>query len=316
MKAETSAVVADSSAGSGKRAPAPAESGRLSSSGHNPTAGPGSSSAARIAEVIGDLPAMPHIAGQVLDKLSDDDSNPREISQLITKDQALAAKVLKVANSPFYGASRSIATMNDSLVFLGFESVKALIVTAVLKGIYSKVGLAEKLLWEHSVGCGLAAKKIAEEVRYRRKDEAYLAGLMHDIGKTALFLHAPEAMGAIMENVYNDGSDFFEAERVMFGFTHAQVGGAIANKWCFASDIEQAIAGHHEPDQDKSANLLTQIVSAANSLCHKLGVGPIKKPDLDIDSVDSLKSLALNPERLEKIMDAVKEALHAEPGGI
>ncbi|MCL5405569.1 MAG: HDOD domain-containing protein [Deltaproteobacteria bacterium] len=273
----------------------------------------GASSAVRIAEVIGDLPAMPHIAAQVLEKLSDDDSTPKEINQLITKDQALAAMVLKVANSPFYGASRSIATLNDAVMFMGFEAIRSLIMTAVLKSMYSKVGLAEKLLWEHSVGCGLAARKIADEVRYPQKDEAYLAGLMHDVGKTALFLHDPEAMLKIMESVYNEGLDFFNAEKRRFGFTHARVGGAIANKWRFTSGIEEAIANHHQPELARSSAALAHIVNAANSICHKLEVGPTRKPDLDIDRVKSIKALGLNPERIEKILVALKEALQADP---
>ncbi len=270
---------------------------------------------ARIAQVIGDLPAMPHIAARVLEKLSDEDANPKEINELITKDQALAARVLKVANSPFYGASRSIATLHDAVMFMGFDSIRSLITTAVLKGMYSKVGLAEKLLWEHSVGCGLTAKKIANEIRYRGKEEAYLAGLMHDVGKTALFLHAPEAMREIMEAVYNDGADFFGAEQRMFGFNHAMVGGAIAANWRFTSGIEEAIANHHQPERG-GASELAQIVSAANSICHKLEVGPIRRPDLDLNSVKSLKALGLDSDRVELMLVEVKETLQSEPGGI
>ncbi|MDR3569800.1 MAG: HDOD domain-containing protein [Syntrophobacteraceae bacterium] len=324
MKPETSAVAAGKLAANGKRPAKPVESGKPSSEGQRnivergklPPLDSGMSSAAKVAEVIGDLPAMPHIASQVLGLLSDDDSNPREINRLITQDQALAARVLKVANSPFYGASRSIATLNDAIVFMGFESIRSLITTAVLKGIYSKVGLAEKLLWEHSVGCGLAARKIAQEIRYRRREEAYLAGLMHDVGKTALFLHAPEAMGIIMEDVYNEGTDFFELEQRMFGFNHALVGGAITNQWRFAANIEEAIADHHQLDAATSPAELTQIVSAANCLCHKLSVGPTKKPDLDLTRVKSLKALGLTPERIEKILSEVEETLRADPAGI
>jgi putative nucleotidyltransferase with HDIG domain len=310
MKPEKNAVAAGRSVAKSNRPSTPEQSGELSSEN------PSDTSAARIAEVVGDLPAMPHIAAQVLEKLSDDDVNPKEINELITRDQALAARVLKVANSPFYGASRSIATLKDAVMFMGFDSIRALIMTAVLKSMYAKVGLAEKLLWEHSVGCGLAARKIAEQIRYRFKDEAYLAGLMHDVGKTALFLHAPDDMRQIMEGVYNDGLDFFEAEQSRFGFNHALVGGAIAANWRFTSGIEDAIARHHQPELASSAVELTQIVSAANSICHKLEVGPIRKPDLDIANVKSIKALGLSPERLEQILLAVKEALQADSAGI
>ncbi len=306
------------------RPSSPGKSGKPSSGSRSDTSAkgapspqsPGLSSAAKIAQVIGDLPPMPHIATQVLDKLADEDANPREINALITKDPALAARVLKVANSPMYGASRSIATLNDALMFMGFDSISSLIMTAVLKGMYSKVGLAEKLLWEHSVGCGLASRKIADAIRYRRKEEAYLAGLMHDVGKTALFLHAPDAMGEILESVYNDESDFFGAEERRFGFNHAMVGGAIATNWRFTAEIEEAIANHHQPELNSSTNELIPIVSAANAVCHKLGVGPIRKPDLDMDRIKSFKVLGLDADRIEEILAEVREALQSEPGGL
>jgi putative nucleotidyltransferase with HDIG domain len=270
-----------------------------------------SNKAASIVEVTGDLPPMPHIAAQVIDKLSDANSTPREIHRLIIKDQALAARVLKVANSPYYGASRSIATLRDAVMFMGFDSIKSLIMTAVLKGVFCHVGLSERLLWEHSIGCGFAARKIGEEVGFERGEEAFLAGLMHDVGKAVLFLRSPGIMRDIMQEAYNDGADFFEVEERMLGFTHADVGRLVADKWRFASAIEDAIANHHQPDQARSAPELTQIISLANSICHKLEVGPTRKPDLDLYALKSTQAVKLNSTSIDMILFAVKEALQS-----
>ena len=174
--------------------------------------------AARIVEITGDLPPMPHIAAQVISKLSEPDSTARDIHSLMQKDQALAARVLKVANSPYYGASRSISTLRDACMFMGFDAIRSLIMTAVMKGMFSSVGLSEKLIWEHTVGAGLAARIIGDEVRFQRKEEAYLAGLMHDVGKAALLLRSPAVMREVMQEVYNDGADFFEVEMRTTGF--------------------------------------------------------------------------------------------------
>lgn len=271
-----------------------------------------STKAAKIVEVTGDLPSMPHIAARVLEKLADEDSTPREIHQLIIKDQALAARVLKVANSPYYGASRSISTLRDAVMFMGFDSIRSLVMTAVLKGMFLNVGLSEKLLWEHAVGCGLAARTIGDEIDFQSREEAYLAGLMHDIGKTALFLRSPAVMQEIMQEVYNDGADFLDIEERKLGFTHADVGGIIADKWRFTTAIEDAIANHHQPDQARSAQELTQIVNLANSICHKLSVGPTRKPDLDLNDRESAKTLGLSPASIEKILFAVSEAVREQ----
>ncbi|MGA2400109.1 MAG: HDOD domain-containing protein [Syntrophobacteraceae bacterium] len=271
--------------------------------------------AARVVEITGDLPPMPHIAAQVMDKLSEPDSTPREIHHLIIKDQALAARVLKVANSSYYGASRSISTLRDAILFMGFDAIRSLIMTAVLKGMFSNVSLSEKLLWEHTVGSGFAAKKIGQEVGFQRNEEAYLAGLMHDVGKAALFLRSPAVMRDVMQEVYNDGADFLDVEQRMLGFTHADVGRMIADKWRFALDIEDAIANHHQPGQARSAPELTQIVSLANSVCHKLEVGPTRKPELDLNEMESAKALGLSPASIETTLLAVREALQAEDSG-
>lgn len=267
--------------------------------------------AARVVEVTGDLPPMPHIAAQVIDKLVEADSTPREIHNIIIKDQALAARVLKVANSPYYGASRSISTLRDAVLFMGYDAIRSLIMTAVLKGMFSNVSLSEKLLWEHSVGCAVAARKTAQEVGFERNEEAFLAGLMHDVGKAVLFLRSA-LMRDIMQEVYNDGTSFYDVEMRTLGFTHVDVGRIIADKWRFAPSIEDAIANHHTPDQAAAAPELTQIVSLANSFCHKLEVGPTRKPDLDLHKLKSVKALGLKPAGIEKILFKVRETLQSQ----
>ncbi len=271
-----------------------------------------SSKAARIVEITGDLPPMPHIAAEVISKLSEPDSTARDIHNLMQKDQALAARVLKVANSPYYGASRSISTLRDACMFMGFDAIRSLIMTAVMKGMFSSVSLSEKLIWEHTVGVGLAARIVGDEVSFQRKEQAYLAGLMHDVGKAALLLRSPAVMRDIMQEVYNDGADFFDVELRTLGFTHTDVGQMIADKWRFAIEIEDAIANHHQPGQASSAPELTHIVSVANSICHKLEVGPTRKPDLDLSGMESTKALGLSQASIEKILLTVRESLQAE----
>ncbi len=272
-----------------------------------------SSKAARIVQIMGDLPTMPHIATQVMEKLSNPNSTPRDIHELINKDQGLAAHVLKVANSPYYGASRSISSLRDAVLFMGFDSIRSLITTAVLKGMFSALSLSEQLLWEHAIGCGVAAKQIGEADGFPAIEEAYLAGLMHDVGKAALFLRAPSQMREIMQEVYNNqNANFADLEQQKLGFDHAEVGQIMADEWRFSIDIEDAIAHHHRPDQSKSSSELSYIVSLANSLCHKLEIGPTRRPDIDLLKLGSVKALGLNAESLSKVVEKVSGMLKEE----
>jgi len=265
--------------------------------------------AMQIVQLTGELPAMPHIAAEVIEKLSSPRALPRDIHSLLTKDQGLAARVLKVANSPYYGASRSISSLKDAILFMGFDSIKSLVLTAVMKGVLAESGLAEKLLWEHSIGCGVGSRKIAALTGLTSADEAFLAGLMHDIGKAILLLRLPKEMGAIMQEVYNSGMSFTEAEQTALGFTHAEVGKLLADKWRFSLNIEEAIANHHQPNESHSAVLLAHTVGMANVICHKLGIGPTRKPELDLSAHESAEALGLNSGQIAEIIDEVKEAV-------
>lgn len=267
-----------------------------------------SASAAKIVESTGDLPAMPHVAAMVIDKLSNSNATPRDIHQLIEKDQGLAARVLKVANSPYYGACRSISTLRDAILFMGFDSIRSVVLTAVMKGIYAETGLAERLLWEHSIGCAVAARAVGRAAGYPGREEAFLAGLMHDVGKAVLFLRRSSEMSEVMQDVYNGDITFAEAEKQIFGFTHSEIGQLVADKWRFAVDIEESIAHHHNPDESKIAPQLSHIVCLANSMCHKLEIGPTRRPDLDLTNLGSVKALGINPDSIEQMVEEIQTA--------
>ena len=146
---------------------------------------------------------MPQVANLVIEKLSDPNTSTREINQLISKDQALSARVLRIANSPFFGHARTITRLTDAIVLMGFNSVRSLVLTSVFNDLFKSFGLIEKLLWEHSLVCGAISQKIAKATRFGRIEEAFLVGLMHDIGKVILNLRLPGKMSPIVQEVYN-----------------------------------------------------------------------------------------------------------------
>jgi len=290
--------------------PTPPQTNRSSTPGESSNVGSDAvlTAAAKLVQATGDLPAMPQVATLVMEKLSSPNAMPKDIHELLTKDQGLAARVLKVANSPYYGASRSISSLKDAVLFMGFDSIKSVVLTAVMKGVFAETGLAEKLLWEHSLGCGAAARKVAIAIGYPSNEEAFLAGMMHDLGKAILFQRLPKKMSAIMQDVYNGEADFADLEMENLGFTHAEVGQLVAEKWRFAINIENAIANHHHPERCESVTRLAHIVNLANAMCHKLEIGPTRKPDLDLSSLESAKALSLGPDEIAGILDELTDA--------
>lgn len=268
------------------------------------------SMAEKIVQATGDLPTMPHVASMVLQKLGNPNTSPKELHQTISADQALAARVLKVANSPLYGCSRAINRLTDAVVIMGFDSLRSLVMSSVMQDLFKSFGLTEKLLWEHSFGCAAISKHIAKVIKYPKVEEAFLAGLLHDIGKVVLNLKIPDKTREIVQEVYNNpGISFMQAEQEMFGFNHAQVGKLIARKWNFAETIEETIGCHHDPRQARILPVLTVIVNFGNLVCHKLEVGPTRNPDLDLFEFESTRLLRFNEESLGKLMAEVGELM-------
>jgi len=268
------------------------------------------SMAEKIVQATGDLPTMPHVASMVLQKLGNPNTSPKELHQTISADQALAARVLKVANSPLYGCSRAINRLTDAVVIMGFDSLRSLVMSSVMQDLFKSFGLTEKLLWEHSFGCAAISKHIAKVIKYPKVEEAFLAGLLHDIGKVVLNLKIPDKTREIVQEVYNNPDvSFMQAEQEMFGFNHAQVGKLIAKKWNFAETIEETIGCHHDPRQARILPVLTVIVNFGNLVCHKLEVGPTRNPDLDLFEFESTRLLRFNEESLGKLMAEVGELM-------
>ena len=129
-------------------------------------------------------------------------------------------------------------------------------------------------------------KNLGRIVKFKKLEEVFLAGLMHDIGKVVLSQKAPDEMLQIIQEVYNNpGTDFAEIEMEHFGFTHAEVGRFVVKKWNFAEEIEEAIGNHHHPEQATVSPLLTHITCLANAICNKLEIGPVRTPDFNLMSL-------------------------------
>lgn len=267
---------------------------------------------------IGDLPSMPHVANLVMQKVGDPDTTPKKLNEIISRDQGLTTKVLKTANSAFYGRSRSVTKLTDAISTVGFNAIKSLVVAAAVRDLFNSFGLIEKLLWDHSLGVAFASRLLAKEFEFPRIEEAFLAGLLHDVGKVIFNIKTPEKMTIVVENVYNNpgGASFCELEREVFGFDHAELGRVIARKWNFSEEIELVIGKHHQvrPTRDRSMPPLTYIVHLANGICHKLEIGPTKNPELRLSELASAKILDLDEETLDELAERIRETFSSDMG--
>lgn len=261
----------------------------------------------------GDLPTIPVVATKVMQLIESETATAEELAKIVASDPAVAARVLKISNSSFYGCQRQIQTLSHAIVVLGFATLKSLVVAASVKQVYQPYGLTEKMLWEHSFGAGLAARIIAAETRLVSVEEAFLGGLFHDIGKTIMNTIDREKYQGIMQRCFNDGITSEEAEREVYLYTHSEVGGLVIKKWNFPDILMYAVLKHHAlqfaADEDLYQINLTCVVGLADLLCHKAGIG-IREADEDMDLLETIpaKRLGMDEQSMAVMLERFANA--------
>lgn len=242
---------------------------------------------------IDNLPELPQVATKVLQLLNDAGSSSHDLARIIASDQALTAKILRLANSAYYGVSRRITTVNDAVTILGFSALKSLILIATAYGAVSQslmgYGLKAGELWQHSLLTAELSRCLAEKTLFAQPDEAFTAGLLHDIGKVALNqLALPEIYRAVKLSE-NQSIPLHEAELAILGFHHGTVGGHLGDKWNLPGVLCEAIAQHHTPSLTAPHQL-----SATVALANALALGdPPPTPMLILHDLTESQALAL-----------------------
>ena len=268
----------------------------------------------RLAARAGDLPPLPALAVQALQMTKDPKVTARDLQRVITRDQALTARILRTVNSAMYSLRREVSTVSHAVAILGMDAIRSIIMSAsvqpvLLLGTAKGSDLGSKLLWEHSWGAALASRVLAQRTRYSDLEEAFLAGLMHDIGKPILMKNFPDRYAQVMADVYGGRAGFHAIEIEAFGFSHAHVGALVAERWHFPSQLAEAIGFHHDPLVAAAHPQLSCITNLANSMMIQLEVGFEKKKDLDLAAEPSCGFLQIGPSALQEILAEVRESL-------
>ena len=260
----------------------------------------------------GDLPPMPVVATKVIQLVENGKADAAEIARAIASDPAVSARILKIANSTFYGCRREIQSLSDAVVVLGHNTLKGLAVAASVKEIYRPAGLTENMLWEHSFGAAVAARIIASQSRRVNADEAFLAGLFHDFGKIIMNLREKEKFRLVTERCYNEMLRFEDIEQSVFPYSHAELGGYVLEKWNLPKTLINSVMMHHSftfTDQDDTFQRnLTAITALADLICIKLGIGT-RAPLEEIDLIHSQAAIILemNEEMLTQLEGVISE---------
>lgn len=214
------------------------------------------------------LPSMPQILVQLLDLCDRDEASLAELGGLVNKDAAITARVIAIANSAYYRRSQLLDGLDQCLAVLGSEAVRGVVLNQSIQELFGRfrggAGFDLRPFWLHALRCAVFAKRLAKHVNYANADEAYLAGLLHDVGQLALIAVASDRYLPMLK-AHVDESDLLQAEQAAFGLNHAEIGAWLAERWRMHPLFVDGLRYHHEPrERIRHAHPLARIVALAN----------------------------------------------------
>jgi putative nucleotidyltransferase with HDIG domain len=216
-----------------------------------------------------DLPAFPKASHQALSLIKREDVGIPQLSKVVLLDSALASNILRVSNSTYYNVQRKFTKVNEAIAYIGLEETKHVIYSAYCRALFGH-GQSAKT-WRHSVATAFSTEEIAR-IAHIDTDEAYLAGLLHDVGKTFLQSKIVPQYYSIMATLENtqEKEKVIASEQHAWGYDHAQIGEMLLLRWNFEAHLAAAIGQHHLPDQPDDA--LSQCVALGNQIAHQFDI--------------------------------------------
>ncbi|MDK9718480.1 MAG: HDOD domain-containing protein [Trichlorobacter sp.] len=219
------------------------------------------------------LPTVPAAASRAIQLLNESDVDMGEVADILLSDQVMAARVIRIVNSPLYKLLQEIDSVRQALIYLGPQRVFEIILTSCfleLTDSQSRSPLNMQHCWEHAFGVGLVAKKLASFSDTIPLDQAYIAGILHDIGEVILSQQRRDEFTRVLVLAREREIDLHQAEMEVFGTSHAEVGGLLAEQWRFPEVYIDVIKNHHGTSTD-AMSPLTHLIYIADKVCLNVG---------------------------------------------
>lgn len=271
---------------------------------------------------VSDLPPIPHVAAQVIRVVEDPNCSASDLSKVIKMDAALAARVLKIANSAMFSRQREITTINQAIMIIGFKALKGIAIAATIRQMTSDASHIQKLVWENSICTAMCATFIARKLKKSYIDEIFLLGLLHNLGQIVL-LAKPESATKyldVIERIKDHNEDYVTAEQLILGFSHSLIGALVAKKWNFSDETCQVILHYKDPIDlplRSPVDEKTALTQLSELLAHAVGSGnPEGYPDQRKELLELAIQVGFDKETVEdeigQLIEGIKEQFLSE----
>ncbi len=260
---------------------------------------------------VKEMPPLPQSIVQILEITKDENFSTQKLAKVFERDPTLAVNILKLANMPYYGFTSKISTISHAIVCLGVETVKSIALTSSTQGMLNKeisaYCLEEGMLWHHSIASATCARIIAQRIKYADCEEAYIAGLLIDIGKIILSSFAVDEFELVSKRSKDSKVSFNKAEQEILGFGHPQIGARIIKQWNLPPALVEAVQYHHQPNDAETFTTLAYIVHLADAISGMLGIGLGSDGLMYTFEDRTLEVLGLKNEEIETIMSELAD---------
>jgi len=267
---------------------------------------------------ISDLPSLSVVANNIIQITQNPKSSALQVGKAISQDPALVSRILRIANSTFYGFPRAITTIPHAVVILGFANIRNLVLTSSIiqvfsskqgNGYYDRGGF-----WKHSLACGVTSKLIAKRLGIKNLEEVFIWGLLHDLGKLVLDTYFHEDFARAVSAASSHEMLIRDAEQQVLGFDHAVVGGMVADKWSLPPALIKVIRFHHSPSQAFESMRIVSIVHLADVFCRALGLGNAGDRKVPLIHEPSWNLLGFNKPMIKDLFSKMEQEIaNSEP---
>lgn len=263
---------------------------------------------------ISHIATLPEITLKIIQLVEDPASTAQDLNNVIAKDPALCTRILKVVNSAFYGLPGQIGSINRAIVLLGLNAVKNIAIAASLaklfKGGQLTAGFSARDLWEHSTAVATGTKLIAGKMKLGLADEAFLSGLIHDVGVMVEMQYDRNKLIDVLDRLGGQPGDMLATELEVFNATHQDFGAALCEKWKFPRSFANVCGFHHRPfDVPEDQRMLVVMVAIADRLAAQVEAGfRLDLPQSDVPA-EWLEELKLTAEQVDEIRALLPEAM-------
>ncbi len=237
------------------------------------------------------LPSLPPVVQKIFASINDPHIGAKQIADIISKDQSLTARVLKLVNSSFFGLRERVQNIYHAVTMLGFSTIRQIClgisICSKFDNIDTSAGFSGESFWAHSIAASILARETSKKVTDLEPDACYTIGLVHDVGKLLLLEHHRDRYLRAIAVANERGIPLNEAEEAEFGLDHTDVGSWLFHKWNLPRDARRAVKNHHsaviESITPVSGDALTAIIYFANQLCYQMDIGNAGNVKIDMD---------------------------------